>query len=119
MKKIRNFMLGAVLCACTATAALAHAFLDYAVPGVGATVTASPSELQLAFSEEIVPAFSGVELSTAEGVAIATPKAAGSGKTLRVSLAQPLKPGVYKVSWHVVSVETHRTSGTYKFTVSP
>jgi len=36
-----------------------------------------------------------------------------------VRLAHPLKPGTYLVSWHVVSVDTHRTSGTYKFTVTP
>lgn len=119
MKDFRSLMMAAVLCAFATTTALAHALLDHAVPGVGATVTASPSELQLTFSQEIVPAFSGAEISTAEGAVVATKKAAGSGNTLHVGLAQPLKPGVYTVSWHVTSVDTHHTSGTYKFTIAP
>jgi len=119
MKNIRSLMLAAVLCAVATTSALAHALLDHAAPGVGATVTASPSELQLTFSQEIVPAFSGAEVSTAEGAPIVTAKPAGSGNTLHVGLAQPLKPGVYKVSWHVTSIDTHHSSGTYKFTIAP
>ena len=38
---------------------------------------------------------------------------------LHVPLGQKLKAGVYVVSWHVVSVDTHKTSGSYKFTVAP
>jgi methionine-rich copper-binding protein CopC len=29
-----------------------------------------------------------------------------------------LKPGSYTVTWHVLSVDTHRTEGSYSFTVS-
>ena len=28
-------------------------------------------------------------------------------------LATPLKPGIYKVTWHAVSVDTHRTQGSF------
>jgi methionine-rich copper-binding protein CopC len=119
MKNIRSLMLAAVLCAVATTAALAHALLDHATPGVGATVTASPSELQLTFTQEIAPAFSDVEVTTADGVVIVAKKAAGSGNTLRLGLIQPLKPGVYTVSWRVTSIDTHRSSGKYKFTIAP
>jgi methionine-rich copper-binding protein CopC len=30
-----------------------------------------------------------------------------------------LGPGVYRVKWHVVSVDTHRTEGDFNFTVKP
>jgi methionine-rich copper-binding protein CopC len=102
--------------------AFAHAFLDKAIPGVGATVTGSPSELVLSFSQDIVAAFSGVQISAAEGGAIAAGKATidpGSPHILHVKLTHPLKPGTYVVSWHVVSVDTHPTSGTYRFVVTP
>ncbi|MGH6674956.1 MAG: copper resistance protein CopC [Xanthobacteraceae bacterium] len=36
-----------------------------------------------------------------------------------MKLGRALKPGIYIVSWHVVSVDTHHTQGTYKFTVAP
>jgi methionine-rich copper-binding protein CopC len=104
------------------TAALAHAFLDHAVPGVGATVSSAPAELRLSFTQNIVPAFSSVKLAAAGGAIIPTDKAAleaGSANTLHVKLPKALTPGTYIVSWHVVSVDTHPTSGTYKFTIAP
>jgi methionine-rich copper-binding protein CopC len=38
-------------------------------------------------------------------------------RTLVLVPAQPLKPGVYKVTWHVVGVDTHGVEGEYVFTV--
>jgi methionine-rich copper-binding protein CopC len=35
---------------------------------------------------------------------------------LQVGL-KPLPPGTYTVTWHVVSVDTHPTQGTFTFTV--
>ena len=32
-----------------------------------------------------------------------------------VPLAQALQPGNYTVDWHVVSVDGHKTRGTYTF----
>ena len=34
---------------------------------------------------------------------------------LTVRLGHSLRPGAYVVSWHVLSVDTHHTSGTYRF----
>jgi methionine-rich copper-binding protein CopC len=110
----------AFLCAFATTAALAHAFLDKAIPAVGSTVNGSPKELQLTFTEGVVPAFSGVHISVAGGAAVPAGKPTlGPANTLHVRLGRPLKPGTYEVSWHVVSVDTHHTSGTYRFTVAP
>ena len=53
-------------------AALCHAFLDEASPPVGGTVPASPKEVRLTFSEAIEPHFSGIDLATGDGQAIAT-----------------------------------------------
>jgi methionine-rich copper-binding protein CopC len=105
-----------------ATTALAHAFLDTAAPGVGSTITSSPSELQLKFTQNLVLAFSSVQLARAHGGTVATGKPtldASSPDTLHVSLGRPLAAGTYIVSWKVLSVDTHTTSGTYKFTISP
>jgi copper resistance protein C len=122
MKNLSTLVLASVACAFAATAAFAHAFLDHAVPGVGATVSASPAELELSFTQNIVPAFSGVEIASAEGGAVPAAKPvvdSGSPNVMHVRLGQGLKAGVYVVHWHVVSVDTHRTSGSYKFTVAP
>ncbi|MFZ0558841.1 MAG: copper homeostasis periplasmic binding protein CopC [Methylovirgula sp.] len=103
-----------------ATPTFAHAFLDHAIPAVGGTVTGSPRELQINYTENIVLAFSGVHVAAAGGAPVATAKPTlGEPNELIVKLTRPLKPGTYVVSWHVVSVDTHHTQGTYKFTVAP
>jgi methionine-rich copper-binding protein CopC len=114
-------LVTALACALAASAAFAHAFLDNAVPGVGATVNSSPNELQLTFTQNVVVAFSGVQIASAGGEAIPAGKPTldpSSPNVLHVRLGRTLKPGTYIVTWHVVSVDTHPTQGTYKFTVA-
>jgi methionine-rich copper-binding protein CopC len=105
----------------TAGAAWAHAALDHASPGVGATVQAPPAELQLTFTQSVTPAFSGAKLTTATGAAVPTGKASvdGGGHVLHVPIGQKLAPGTYEVDWRATSVDTHVSSGRYKFTVAP
>lgn len=123
MHNRRIFVLAAAagFVAAFAVPAWAHAFLDHATPGVGSTIQGSPGQLSLSFTQSIVASFSGVTVTTAEGGAVPTGKAvvdASDPATLHVSIGK-LKPGTYVVNWHVVSVDTHHTSGAYKFTVSP
>jgi methionine-rich copper-binding protein CopC len=99
----------------------AHAVLDHAVPSAGGTISTSPPTVRLSFSERVEPAFSGAELSTAEGQSITTPAAIiDSGDGARLVLhVPPLAPGRYKVTWHIVSADTHRTHGDYVFEIKP
>jgi methionine-rich copper-binding protein CopC len=100
----------------------AHAFLDHAVPGVGSTVSGAPAELQLSFTEGVVVALSGVKVASVGGAAVAVAKPIGDPSdpnVLRVRLEKALRAGTYVVTWHVVSVDSHPTSGTFKFTVAP
>lgn len=99
--------------------ALAHAHLKSQTPAAGATV-AAPAELRLSFSEGIEPSFSQVTLSAADGSNVevkALNTANGDNKTLVVTPAAPLPAGQYKVQWQVLSVDTHKSNGTYSFTV--
>ena len=104
----------------TPAAALSHAFLDDAAPLVGGTVP-SPKEIRLTFTEAIEPRFSGIDLAAGDGKAIATGQAVVDPRNnRRLVLPVPsLVPGRYRVRWHVVSVDTHRTEGEYSFTVEP
>lgn len=109
-------------CGLAAAPAFAHALLDRAVPGVGSVVSASPEELKLTFTEGVTPAFSSVRIATASGEPVGAGKPVidpGEPATLHVKLSQPLKPGAYKVTWHVVSVDSHRTDGSYMFKIAP
>lgn len=122
MRHICRLALTALIALASATGAFAHALLDHAAPGVGATVHASPTELQISFTQDLVASFSGATLATADGAAVATGKAVvspSSPNTLHVPVGRKLEPGTYVVNWHVVSADTHRTSGSYKFTVAP
>jgi copper resistance protein C len=102
-------------------AAHAHAFLDHASSRVGSTVAIAPRELLLWFTEKLEPAFSTVEVRNEQGVAVQSGKArvdGGDGTELRVSL-RALPPGTYQVIWRVLSVDTHRTQGSFTFRVGP
>jgi methionine-rich copper-binding protein CopC len=117
MKRI----LAAICAACAltlASRALPHAFLDHASPLVGSKVQASPAEAKLWFTQELEPAFSTVAVSDAGGKRIdrRDVKVEGDGTVLRVSLP-PLDPGRYKVTWRVLSVDTHVTEGDFTFEV--
>ena len=100
-------------------AAQAHAFLDHAAPAVGSTVSVAPPELRLFFTQELEPSFSGLALFGADGQAIATGAASVDPQNrAEMVLKLPLlAPGHYRVSWHAVSVDTHRTEGTFTFDI--
>jgi copper resistance protein C len=104
-----------------ATAAHAHALLETATPSVGGTV-APPSEIRLKFSEGVEPRFCTVALSAAAGgtVPLGRPSVAPGDKSLLIAkVGKTLPPGVYTVTWHAVSVDTHKTQGSFSFTVKP
>jgi methionine-rich copper-binding protein CopC len=102
-------------------AAEAHAFLRHAVPLVGSTIPTAPPELTLDYTEGVEPRFSSVVVQDAQGQRVDKDDlhvAPSDGKRLVIGL-QPLKPGTYKVQWHVTSVDTHRTDGGFSFSVQP
>ena len=100
------------------TASLAHAHLKTSDPARGATVTTAPKSISLTFTEKLEPNFSGVAVTDAQGHDMEAGKPAISDLSMTVSL-KPLAAGVYHVAWHAVAVDTHRTEGTYDFTVKP
>ena len=101
--------------------AWAHAHLVSAEPPVGGSVDATDT-LRLTFSEGIEIAFSKIEIAGENGKDVGAAKIArdsGNDRIVIVTLAAKLAAGKYKVHWHVVSVDTHRTDGTFTFTVTP
>ena len=101
--------------------ALAHAMLDHANPPVGSSLSASPREVVLWFTESLEPAFSQIEVRSASGAVVSSGKAQVD-RANRTQLRVPLKtlpPGTYKVIWRVLSVDTHRTQGDFTFRVGP
>ncbi|WP_018261668.1 copper homeostasis periplasmic binding protein CopC [Methylobacterium sp. WSM2598] len=99
--------------------AWAHAELVTASPRVGSTVPVPPSEVRLSFSEGVEPHFSGMEVTAADGHSVTAGRVQAQGAEMRVALARGLPPGTYRVTWHVVSVDTHRTQGSFTFEIRP
>ncbi len=101
------------------SAACAHAFLDHADPKVGSTVTNSPTEIKVWFTQNLEPAFSTLEVEDVQGKEVDKKDAHldDKDKTLFVVSLPPLPSGTYTVIWHAVSVDTHRTQGRFEFTV--
>jgi methionine-rich copper-binding protein CopC len=104
-----------------APSARAHAFLDHSIPAVGSSVPAAPQVVALWFTQDLEPAFSAVTVTNEAGQRVDLGDAQspqGSPAELQVGL-KPLAPGTYLVSWHVVSVDTHPTEGTFTFEIKP
>ena len=102
-----------------ASPASAHAFLERANPPVGSEVATAPSEISLTFTEGVEPLFSTIELHGPDNAAISIGKphiASDNNRRLVVELPK-LPSGTYTVIWHVTSVDTHKTEGSYRFTV--
>ena len=96
--------------------ASAHAFLDHAEPRVGNKVATAPHEVTLWFTQKLEPAFSTITVTNAAGQRVDTGKARVSGNQMSVSL-RPGGSGTYHVTWHVLSVDTHTTDGSFTFQV--
>jgi copper resistance protein C len=113
---------GALLAAAPAAdPALAHAYLSRAVPAVGSTVSTSPPEIDCTFTEELEPRFSSLEVQDAAGKRVDSANmhlAPRDPRHMIIGVGQ-LTPGIYKVIWHAVSVDTHHTQGSFTFTVAP
>lgn len=100
--------------------AFAHAHLKTSSPAEGSEIT-SPGQIQLTFSEGLSLKFSGIKLngSNQQAVKLGAGSLSEDGKTLTVPVTDKLQPGGYSLNWHALSVDGHKTQGTYGFTVKP
>ena len=81
----------------------------------------APPVVTLWFTQDLEPAFSTVTVTNAAGQRVDLANVQipqDSPAELRIGL-KPLAPGTYLVSWHVVSVDTHPTEGTFTFEIKP
>jgi methionine-rich copper-binding protein CopC len=120
MRRIILALVAGVLGIDPAPPARAHAFLDHASPAVGSSVPTPPPLVTLWFTQDLEPAFSSVTVTNEAGQRVDLGNAQipkSSPAELQIGLKQ-LPPGTYLVSWHVVSVDTHPTEGTFTFEIN-
>ena len=104
--------------------AFAHAHLKKSDPAKGSVLKVEPKEVTLHFSEELEPVLCRVSVKDVAGgqvVSEGKPKPAGNDMTTLQVALKPLSPKktVYVVKWNVVSKDTHRMKGSYRFTYDP
>ena len=116
---IKRWSLVAALLLAWQSSTWAHAFLDHAEPKVGSTITNSPPLLRLWFTQNLEPAFSSVQVQDAQGREVDRKdmRLDDKNKSLAIITLPRLPAGTYTVFWRVVSVDTHRTQGHFKFTI--
>ena len=119
MRTSRHLPLVMLAVIAFASLATAHPQIDRAIPPVGSTVPTWPPEIRIFFTQPINQAASSIELTTADGKAVATGSAAGDPKdpTQLFAKLPTLPPGKYRVHWRVTGVDTHELDGHYTFEV--
>ncbi len=97
---------------------LAHSNLLRSDPADGATLSQSPGEARLWFSEEIEPAFSRAVAFDAESqpVSFGSHVAADDPRLLVVTMAPALATGWYRIDWQAqAKLDGHLTRGSIAF----
>ena len=100
----------------------AHAFMVRAEPHVGSKVKKAPTEVRIWFSEPVRSILSSIKVFDENGEQIDKKDAhldRANRALLHVSLRSVLAPGIYKVIWRVTSVDTHVTTGDFRFQIAP
>ena len=121
----RRTILSASLAAALAVsgAAYAHPRLISTTPAPN-SAAAKANKVQLNFSERLIGGMTAAKVTMigmpghgpikVDGF---TQSLAPNGKTVILTRARPLSAGTYRVSWHAVSVDTHRVAGSFGFAV--
>lgn len=95
----------------------AHAYISESSPYENAELDRSPAVIRLTFTEKVDAKLSSVTLiNVADGSAVTGKLGSGGDSTLLYTIPK-LEKGIYKVSWQVLSLDTHTTDGSYKFAV--
>lgn len=123
---MRSSALFIALAATVAAApAVAHPKLLSSSPAADTTV-APVSSVQLDFSERLVGQFSQLQVAMTDmpGMRMSSPMRmkgetalSADGKVLTITFARPLPVGTYKVTYQIVSADTHKIEGGYDFKV--
>jgi methionine-rich copper-binding protein CopC len=114
--KRRSKLWGAVAACLITQLAQAHAHLERSLPADGSTLSAAPAALEMRFSEAAQLTALWIQRNQEPRQALKS-LPVSADRTLRVALPA-LAPGVYNVTWRVLSADGHIASGTLRFTVS-
>ena len=106
-----------ILVAGPAPSALAHTDLILSTPDDGAQVAAVPDEVELTFSEDLLPETVVVSVEDSAGLVVRVLELEVDGSDVIVAWPPGLSGTDYTVNYRVVSQDGHPVSGSLAFTV--
>jgi methionine-rich copper-binding protein CopC len=116
------FAVGLVFFFAMSLRADAHAFMVCAQPRVGSKLDKAPTEVRIWFSEPLESASSTIKVFDQNGKQVDkkdTQLDRDNHALLALSLVSGLRHGIYRVSWRVISVDTHVTTDDFRFQILP
>jgi len=103
-----------------ASPAFAHAYLQKSAPAANSVLESAPKVLLLTYTEDLAVPFCTVTVTDGMGMndAAGKPQAVpGHPNELLVPLKIQMA-GKVSVAWHALSADTHKTQGSFSFTVA-
>jgi copper resistance protein C len=120
MSKMKSKLLAAVmaLALIAPAAALAHPQVITRSPEAGSKLKASPKQIVVSFSEALEIPLCNAKIVGPDGkpVPIGSLATDKDSLSLIIPIKAKLKPGIYTVSWEIVT-EDHDVPGRYRFEV--
>ncbi|MNI11139.1 Copper transport protein YcnJ precursor [compost metagenome] len=95
----------------------AHANLERSTPLQDAQLKESPSEIRIQFTEGFDVKLSEISLENDKGTTIKGKLSSAKDRWLIYTIPK-LDNGIYKVKWQVLSVDTHVTEGSFRFSIA-
>lgn len=103
--------------ACVPSFVSAHAYVSESSPFQDEELANSPSQIKLKFTEKIDTKLSSISLVNSKDSSSIVGELSSSGDSTLVLTIPKLDKGIYKVSWQVLSLDSHTTEGSYRFAV--
>ena len=120
-KRFVTFIVAVLSVIASAVRVEAHAFMVRAQPRVGSKLDKTPTQVRIWFSESVDAASSSIKVFDEQGKQVDkrdTHANPSNHAVIDVSLISGLRPGFYRVSWRVISVDTHVTNGDFRFQIA-
>jgi putative copper export protein/methionine-rich copper-binding protein CopC len=95
----------------------AHAIMERSIPLQDIELKESPSEIRIQFTEEFDKKLSLIMLEDEKGHEITGQISSADNRWLIYKIPK-LVNGIYKVSWQTLSVDTHPSDGSFRFSVA-
>ena len=114
---VRRFGWSLVLVFVAVATAMAHLAVTKTMPEADATLTESPEQLQVWFTQDPDPAISKLTLQGSGGEVALGETVVADEKSLVAAVPTDLAPGSYTVSWRSAGDDGHARRGDFVFTL--